>query len=59
VVRGTLTVPGRAGTNRLRFQGRISSRRRLALGTYTVRVSARDAAGNVSATRTFRITLVR
>ena len=38
----------KAGLNSVRFQGRLSRSRRLALGTYRVVVSAVDAAGNDS-----------
>jgi hypothetical protein len=57
LIRGTFVVSGKAGGNKLEFQGRISRRKRLAPGSYTLQLSARDAAGNVSATRqaTFRL----
>jgi Tol biopolymer transport system component len=45
---GTLQFNGKAGTNRVKFQGRLSRRKRLALGRYRLVVGARDAAGNVS-----------
>ncbi len=58
-IKGSLVVSANAGLNKLRFQGRLSTRRKLAPGSYTVLISARDAAGNVSSTRSTRITLVR
>lgn len=58
-IRGSLVVSGKAGKNKLKFQGRLSAKRRLSPGTYTVLFSARDAAGNTSPTRTTAITLVR
>jgi hypothetical protein len=58
-VRPSLTrADARAGVNTLRFQGRLSPRKRLPLGTYRVVVGAVDAAGNRSISersRTFRI----
>jgi hypothetical protein len=36
------------GTSRVRFQGRLSRSRRLALGRYRVVVNTHDAAGNRS-----------
>ena len=58
-VRPSLTrANAAAGLNTLRFQGRLSPRKRLPLGTYRVVVGAVDAAGNRSAperSRTFRI----
>lgn len=46
---GTLTLSARAGSRRLRFQGRLSRRRSLIPGAYRLRASARDAAGSRSA----------
>jgi Tol biopolymer transport system component len=45
---GTLKFNGKQGTNRVKFQGRLSRRKRLALGRYRLTVGATDAAGNVS-----------
>ena len=39
---------GRAGSNKVKFQGRLSRAKRLAPGTYRVGVRARDAAGNAA-----------
>ena len=47
---GTLRFNGKAGTNRVRFQGRLSRRKRLALGRYRLTVGATDGAGNKSRT---------
>jgi Tol biopolymer transport system component len=49
---------GKDGLNRVRFQGRLTRKRRLAPGSYRVLVGARDNAGNAArarASRTFRI----
>jgi hypothetical protein len=43
---GTLTFAGgRAGTNQITFQGRLSRHHRLAPGTYTVKLTAKNASG--------------
>jgi hypothetical protein len=55
---GTLRRAAHSGLNTLRFQGRLSRRKRLRLGTYRVVIGATDVAGNRSAPRrskTFRI----
>ncbi|HWF72274.1 MAG TPA: right-handed parallel beta-helix repeat-containing protein, partial [Solirubrobacteraceae bacterium] len=40
---GTLRIAGHAGTNRVRFYGRISAHKKLRLGTYTVAITASTA----------------
>jgi Bacterial Ig domain/WD40-like Beta Propeller Repeat len=45
-------LAGRAGANRVRFQGRLTRTRSLRPGVYRVRVGAEDAAGNRTAPRT-------
>jgi hypothetical protein len=45
---GTLQFDGKQGTNRLKFQGRLSRRKRLGVGRYRLVVGAKDGAGNVS-----------
>jgi Tol biopolymer transport system component len=55
---GTIRRAAHAGLNTLRFQGRVSRRKRLRLGTYRVVIGATDSAGNRSKARrskTFRI----
>ena len=56
---GTLALPNaHQGLNAVRFQGRLSRRKRLKLGTYRLVIGATDAAGNKAAPRrskTFRI----
>ena len=56
---GTLRLPNaHQGLNAVRFQGRVSRRKRVKLGTYRLVIGATDAAGNKSAPRrskTFRI----
>ncbi|HEX3911439.1 MAG TPA: choice-of-anchor Q domain-containing protein [Solirubrobacteraceae bacterium] len=58
VTRGALTLLGHAGTNKVSFQGRISSARKLKPGSYTVRIAASTAAGR-SQTRTLSFTIVK
>jgi hypothetical protein len=45
---GRLQLDSKAGVNRVRFQGRLSRGKRLALGRYRLIVGAKDSAGNVS-----------
>lgn len=45
-------LSAKAGKNKVRFQGRLTASRSLALGKYRVVVKARDAAGNQSQPRT-------
>jgi len=54
----TLVVHGSAGRNVLRFGGRLSRRRRLRSGRYTVRVTASDAIGATSAPRALHFTVL-
>ena len=55
---GTLKLAGRAGTNRLRFQGRLTRRRSLRPGTYRLIVVATDSSRQRSATKTASFTLL-
>jgi hypothetical protein len=54
---GTLTLTAPAGADRLRFEGRLSSARRLKPGRYTVALSA-TAAGVTSTLRSLSFTIV-
>jgi hypothetical protein len=56
--RGRITVAGRLGPNRVRFQGRISRSRRLKPGAYRVVVTATDVAGNTSAPKRAKLRLL-
>jgi hypothetical protein len=58
-VRGTLSFNGHAGTNHVRFQGRLSRTRRLKPVRYTLTVTATDSAGNRSRPKSTRFTIVR
>jgi RTX calcium-binding nonapeptide repeat (4 copies) len=55
---GAFRVAGVAGPNRKRFSGRIG-KRTLRPGGYVARVSARDAAGNVSKPASAKFTVLR
>jgi hypothetical protein len=57
VTRGVLALPGHAGANEVSFQGRVSSSRKLAPGSYTLQITASNAAGRSQA-RTLRFTIV-
>jgi hypothetical protein len=57
--RGTLTRPARAGTNTIKFFGRLSAAKRLKPGSYLLTATAVDAAGNRSRARTARFRIVR
>jgi hypothetical protein len=58
-VRGTLTFNAHAGTNKVRFQGRLSRTRKLKPGRYTLTITATDSAGNRSRPKSTRFTIVR
>ncbi|HUA73367.1 MAG TPA: hypothetical protein VL988_01255 [Solirubrobacteraceae bacterium] len=58
IVAGTLVFSAHAGTNKVRFQGLISKRRKLKPGSYRLLVSASDA-GQRSRTATLGFTIVR
>jgi hypothetical protein len=58
-VRGAVNFAGKAGLNRVRFEGRITRRRRLRPGRHRVTVQATDAAGNVSQQRHASFRIVR
>jgi hypothetical protein len=59
VTKGTLRQAAHVGVNRVRFQGRLTRTKRLALGRYRLTIGAVDAAGNRSRPRAtfFRIVL--
>ena len=54
---GTLRMQAKAGTNRLRFEGRVSSSRRLGAGPHSVVIKA-TAAGKTSPPKSLRFTVV-
>ncbi|HEY2766708.1 MAG TPA: choice-of-anchor Q domain-containing protein [Solirubrobacteraceae bacterium] len=55
----TLTVAGHTGTNTLRFQGRVSSSRKLGPGSYTVLITATNPAAQKSAPARLSFRLVK
>jgi streptogramin lyase len=55
---GVLAFSGRNGRDRLSFQGRISRSKRLPPGRYALHVTATNAAGQRSQTRTVSFTIV-
>jgi hypothetical protein len=56
---GSLSFAAHAGVNKIRFQGRLSRRRRLKPGSYTVVITARNAAGMRSAPSSLRFTILK
>ena len=56
---GAVSLGGHAGANRVSFQGRLSSHKRLSLGSYTMTITAVDGAGLSSVPRALRFTIVR
>jgi Glycine rich protein len=59
VTAGTLSFGGHAGTNKVVFQGRISSSKKLKPGRYALSITARNAAGQRSAPQTLSFTIVK
>jgi hypothetical protein len=58
VTAGTLTLTGHAGTDKIRFQGRLSKHRKLAPGTYTLTIAASNTSGR-SRPRSIKFTIAR
>ncbi|HUH81958.1 MAG TPA: hypothetical protein VLZ06_11590, partial [Solirubrobacteraceae bacterium] len=59
LVAGTLTFAAHAGVNKVRFAGRISSTKKLALGSYTAQIFARNAQGARSSQRSLSFAIVK
>jgi hypothetical protein len=59
VVRGTLAFTGHTGGNRVSFQGRISRSKTLRPGSYTLIVTATNAAGMRSTPKQLTFTIVK
>jgi hypothetical protein len=59
LTRGTLSFAGHSGRNRVSFQGRISARRKLPLGRYTLVITATNAAGQTSAPQRLSFAIVK
>ncbi len=58
IVVGSLSLPGHAGLNKLRFQGLFPSGKSLKLGSYNVSLTARDSAGLQSAAQSLSFSIV-
>ena len=58
ILAGSLSLPGHAGLNKLRFQGLLPSGKSLKLGSYNVSLTARDSAGLQSAVQSLSFTIV-
>jgi hypothetical protein len=59
VTPGVLTFNGHTGANRVRFKGRISRRKKLRPGKYTLVITARDSAGARSVARRLAFAIVK
>jgi len=59
VTAGVLTFMGHDGTNSVAFQGRVSPKRKLKPGHYTLVIAATDPAGARSAPKSLSFTIVR
>ncbi len=58
ILAGSLSLPGHAGLNKLRFQGLLPNGKSLKLGSYNVSLTARDSAGLQSAAQSLRFSIV-
>ncbi|HEX3911349.1 MAG TPA: choice-of-anchor Q domain-containing protein [Solirubrobacteraceae bacterium] len=58
LARGVLAVPGKAGANKIGFQGRVSRKVKLAPGSYTVVITAVAAGGQRSSPKRLSFTIV-
>jgi len=58
ILAGSLSLPGHAGPNKLRFQGLLPTGKSLKLGNYNVALTARDAAGLQSAAQSLSFSIV-
>jgi FG-GAP repeat len=59
VTPGTMTFTGHPGTNKVSFQGRLSRSKKLGLGSYTLAITATNAAGQHSSTKQLSFTIVK
>jgi hypothetical protein len=59
VTRGIMTFTAHAGTNKVAFQERISRSRKLPPGTYTLVITATNAAGQRSSSQLLGFTIVK
>jgi hypothetical protein len=56
---GTFAFTGHAGLNRVVFQGRLSRSKKLERGSYTLTITAVNAAGRTSRPQTLAFTIVK
>jgi FG-GAP repeat len=56
---GSVALAGRPGVNKVRFRGRISRKKTLPAGRYTLRLSATNAAGKSATSPQLRFAIVR
>lgn len=56
---GTVVLNGHAGSNKVRFKGRVSRTRRLAPGRYTLQITATNSAGRSAGSRRLSFSIVR
>jgi hypothetical protein len=56
---GVLSFAAHSARNSVSFQGRLSGSKKLRPGTYTVVITARNAAGQRSASRRLTFTIVK
>ncbi len=59
VTAGTLTFTGHTGTNKVVFQGRVSSAKKLKPGRYTLAITATNSAGARSAPKSLSFAIVK
>ncbi|HWA55128.1 MAG TPA: hypothetical protein VG816_13245 [Solirubrobacterales bacterium] len=59
VMAGKLTFAGHDGTNEVAFQGRVSAKKKLGPGRYTLAITAADSAGTRSAPKSLSFTIVK
>jgi hypothetical protein len=58
ILAGSLSLPGHAGLNKLRFQGLLPNGKSLKLGSYNLSLTARDAGGLQSAAQSVSFSIV-
>jgi len=59
VTQGTLSLTGHGGTNKVSFQGRISTSKKLRLGRYKLVITATNSAGQRSQSKSLIFTIVK
>ena len=59
LTRATLSFTGHAGTNKVSFQGQVSRKKKLTLGSYTLVITATNGAGQHSPAKQLSFTIVK